>query len=572
MAGNLCLIVCPFLMKEVSKIIEVFEYDNINVTSFPANCYGKKLKFNDITHILPPHKKFDQVIVFGSYCLDLKCPDNWNFQYQDFCFSALANHEIINSYIEAGNYLITPGWLAGWKTRLSEIGFDHINDTEITQQFFAETTSKLLLLDTGIYQNCSQLLKEFAEYVKLPYETQKIGLDFLRLNLEKIILDWRLKNTIKTSKQEINISLQENANYAMIFDVFSNLTKIISEEIIINKILELSNMLFAPKYLGFMPVRDGKSESIISYSSSSDDLTFAEEQLRKLSSEFVWTDSGKGFILKINHQNKIVGILIVDKIAFPEFKERYLNLAISFAGIFGLSLDNARKYQQTTMQKSQLSKALQDLHKAKKRLEIANSMLRHDIANDLTVIKSCVNIYKRKTDHKVLEEVLKRVQKSIDMIKLHRKQESLIDSTFKLERTELLKILNKLVKNHDEIEINISGTGSVYADNAIYSVFENLINNSINHGKATKVDIEIISHDSLCNIKVKDNGSGIPDEIKDKIFDEGFFHGNTGHTGIGLHIVKHTINEYGGNIFIEDNEPSGAVFIIDLKRYQIEKK
>lgn len=63
-----------------------------------------------------------------------------------------------------------------------------------------------------------------------------------------------------------------------------------------------------------------------------------------------------------------------------------------------------------------------------------------------------------------------------------------------------------------------------------------------------------------------DNGTGIPDKIKDKVFNEGFFHGQTGNTGIGLHIVRKTIERYGGSISVEDNEPSGTIFKINLKK------
>jgi signal transduction histidine kinase len=70
----------------------------------------------------------------------------------------------------------------------------------------------------------------------------------------------------------------------------------------------------------------------------------------------------------------------------------------------------------------------------------------------------------------------------------------------------------------------------------------------------------------LSQVRQDDYGIGIPDEIKDKIFDEGFHYGETGHTGIGLYIVQTTVEEYGGMVFVEDNTPQGAVFIIRLKK------
>ncbi|MCF7793756.1 MAG: hypothetical protein K9N09_04600 [Candidatus Cloacimonetes bacterium] len=55
--------------------------------------------------------------------------------------------------------------------------------------------------------------------------------------------------------------------------------------------------------------------------------------------------------------------------------------------------------------------------------------------------------------------------------------------------------------------------------------------------------------------------------MKPKIFEEGFIHGETGHTGIGLYIVKKTIDRYEGSISVYDNEPKGVVFEINLLKY-----
>jgi len=112
----------------------------------------------------------------------------------------------------------------------------------------------------------------------------------------------------------------------------------------------------------------------------------------------------------------------------------------------------------------------------------------------------------------------------------------------------------------------VTGKGKAYADNAIYSVFENIIGNAVRHSETDKLDIDISSEEDHCVIKFVDYGIGIPDEIKNRIFNEGFHYGKTRHTGIGLYIVQKTIDEYDGEVFVEDNEPQGTVFVIRLKR------
>jgi two-component system, NtrC family, nitrogen regulation sensor histidine kinase NtrY len=62
---------------------------------------------------------------------------------------------------------------------------------------------------------------------------------------------------------------------------------------------------------------------------------------------------------------------------------------------------------------------------------------------------------------------------------------------------------------------------------------------------------------------VADNGKGIPDRDKDRIFEPYFSTKITG-TGLGLAIAKAVISEHQGRIWVEDNPPQGSRFIIEL--------
>ncbi|MCF7911428.1 MAG: ATP-binding protein [Candidatus Cloacimonetes bacterium] len=90
------------------------------------------------------------------------------------------------------------------------------------------------------------------------------------------------------------------------------------------------------------------------------------------------------------------------------------------------------------------------------------------------------------------------------------------------------------------------------------------MSNSQRHAQADQIEIDIAKQGEECQIRFSDNGSGIPDEIKKHVFDEGFHYGDSGHTGLGLHIVKSLIDSYKGKISIENNQPQGTVFIISL--------
>lgn len=211
-------------------------------------------------------------------------------------------------------------------------------------------------------------------------------------------------------------------------------------------------------------------------------------------------------------------------------------------------------------------KAEEEIITSRERLKMLNKIIRHDLTNDFLVIRSAINIFKRTSDTSMLNEIEKKVKKSLTSIANYRRHESLIDSNQGFNEIEITELFKDYIAEFPKIKFSFKGKCKVLADNALDSVFRNLVTNSIKHGNSTKIDI-IISYDNeMCKIRFIDNGTGIPDKIKNKIFDEGFVYGKKGHTGIGLHIVKNAIERYGGSISVEDSETNGAVFLISLKK------
>jgi len=102
------------------------------------------------------------------------------------------------------------------------------------------------------------------------------------------------------------------------------------------------------------------------------------------------------------------------------------------------------------------------------------------------------------------------------------------------------------------------------ADNGLRNVIENIFQNVIQHGKTSKIDVNIRKYGNRCKIRTADYGVGTPDEIKDKIFEYGFKYGESAGSGIGLYIVRMLVKRYDNRVRVEDNEKGGSVFIIKL--------
>ena len=104
----------------------------------------------------------------------------------------------------------------------------------------------------------------------------------------------------------------------------------------------------------------------------------------------------------------------------------------------------------------------------------------------------------------------------------------------------------------------------------IWRVINNLINNAIKFSpKETTIDVTLSRKGKTAIITVRDNGIGIPNHLKDKIFtpgDEGKRVGTSGEKsfGLGLAISRQIIEEHGGSLAFESEENEGTTFFITL--------
>ena len=64
---------------------------------------------------------------------------------------------------------------------------------------------------------------------------------------------------------------------------------------------------------------------------------------------------------------------------------------------------------------------------------------------------------------------------------------------------------------------------------------------------------------------VFDNGPGIPEDIREKIFEEGFSTKGTGR-GIGLATLRKITRSYGGDITVDSEEGSGTYFYANIRK------
>ena len=106
-------------------------------------------------------------------------------------------------------------------------------------------------------------------------------------------------------------------------------------------------------------------------------------------------------------------------------------------------------------------------------------------------------------------------------------------------------------------------------------VIINIVDNAIKYTpKGSHIVIKSMKEDGKALISIADDGSGIPDEMKDRVFDMFYSGANSiadsrRSMGLGLSLCRSIVNAHGGTITLSDNVPHGAVFTIVLPAVEV---
>jgi len=198
-------------------------------------------------------------------------------------------------------------------------------------------------------------------------------------------------------------------------------------------------------------------------------------------------------------------------------------------------------------------------------LQIISKILQHDLANNFQSIKGLIDLAgtAEKECRKLMERITGKADRGIKLIIQMRNLEAALSSEHDTKKIELNKLIRQIMNGRD-IQFHAAGDASVYADEALKVVIDNIVDNAVHHGKAKKINFTIRKVQRGLEIRIANDGTNIPKKIHDRVFDEGFTSGTAGNTGLGMFIAKKTAERYGGRIYIKDNKPHGAVFVIWL--------
>ncbi len=204
----------------------------------------------------------------------------------------------------------------------------------------------------------------------------------------------------------------------------------------------------------------------------------------------------------------------------------------------------------------------------------------HEVKNPLTPIALSAERLKRRYSAKVADPVFDECTRTIiDHVDLIRNLVNAFSSFARFPMSnpgpcDLPLIIEESVslyrESHNHVTFDIVRETDIPLINLdrqqIKQAMINLLDNAISALQNNGLVRIVMNHDAHKNIvtlEVADNGPGIPDPIKPRLF-EPYFSTKKSGTGLGLAIVNSIVADHNGNIRVLDNHPQGARFIIEF--------
>jgi len=205
------------------------------------------------------------------------------------------------------------------------------------------------------------------------------------------------------------------------------------------------------------------------------------------------------------------------------------------------------------------------LRMANKKLNLLSSITRHDILNKISIIDSNIIFIQKRNPPKEIDTFLlkigtttRAIQTQIEFSRVYQDLGS-TDSRWQKIDSVLPK---RMVPEGVQFQTTCGGV-EVFADPMLQKVFFNLFDNSLRHGGHVR-NLQITCSEEEGGLKIlwDDDGVGIPEEEKERVFERGYGK----NTGLGLFLVREILGITGITIRETGTPGKGAIFEITVPR------
>ncbi len=292
-------------------------------------------------------------------------------------------------------------------------------------------------------------------------------------------------------------------------------------------------------------------------------------------------------------KNEPIGVLFVANRRKTKFTEEHIDTITSLTFQATVAIEHAKLYSELKEAHEKLGVAYDELKSISELKRNIVSNVSHELYTPLTIIKGSLDILRDEEKDESKMKLLQLAQNAISRQKLIIR--NLIEAA-ELERGEIklelrpVKIEELILSLADEFKPQLLDKGismsinikedipPVLADRIrIKHVLRNLINNAIKFNKKEgKILIEVEKKENI-EVCIEDTGIGIPEDKVNKIFQRLYQVDSStsrryGGTGMGLMVVKETIEAHGGSVSVKSKEGKGTriCFTLPFAKKEVE--
>ena len=226
-----------------------------------------------------------------------------------------------------------------------------------------------------------------------------------------------------------------------------------------------------------------------------------------------------------------------------------------------------------------LLKQNEELSLANTQLERLGYVIAHDLKSPLLNIHALLNLFKRELGSdlspklegytKALNDISQSMMCLITGVAEYSATSFQECIEEEIDLNEIVSEVRRLVHFPPQFKLLVQDNLPVINANKtkILQVFLNLVNNAVKYNDKPEgiIEIQASASNKVCLINIADNGPGVPEKLRGKVF-ELFRKGEVekeGSQGIGLAVVKKIIEDRGGQILIEASHMGGANFVFN---------
>jgi PAS domain S-box-containing protein len=257
-----------------------------------------------------------------------------------------------------------------------------------------------------------------------------------------------------------------------------------------------------------------------------------EVEGKKSWTEFV-VEEDRGWMLDQHRKRR------VDPSGAPthyEFRVKNRNGEVRFVFLTIVIIPGTKKSIASVLDITDVRNAEAAVRRLNKNLNLLYGVTIHDIANKVTAVQGYLELLQEMNRDTSIDDLIRNALSAIGNIARHIQFARVYQDLGIKE--PLWHNLGAVISRHapGDVPVSISCSGiAVYADQMLEHVFANLFDNSLRHGgNVTSISVECSKSGNDLVVRFRDNGKGIAEADKEKIFEKGY----GDHTGYGLFLTR----------------------------------